>query len=222
MALPRFRDRDGAADALIALLPAEIGADWLVLGLARGGVPIARRIAQHLGAVWAPLVVRKVGLPGNPEIALAAVTGAGKDELLVNEPLADASGVDPARIERLAAPEIAEVERRKHLWFPQGKAPDPSGRKVLVVDDGVATATTMAAAIRHLGRQGAARICIAVPVALGDSLGRLAQGQMPIICPFPNETYEAIGMAYASFPQVTDSSVGMLLSQARAAAVPIS
>lgn len=212
-----FHDRDAAAQALIPLLPPELDRDWLVLALPRGGVPIAAALARHLGATLDLMLVRKVGVPGDPELALAAVTGPGPDERAVNHGLRESLGLTEADVDRLARPEIAEIARRRALWAAPGLP--LAGRKVLIVDDGMATGATLRAAVEAARRQGAARIGVALPVALGRSLGQL-HDVSPVICPHPSVDLGGVGAAYADFPQVPDTEVTRLLAEAVAVARP--
>lgn len=205
-----FRDRAEAAETLIRSLPAEVGKDWLVLALPRGGVPIAAAIARHLGATLDLMLVRKVGLPGDPELALAAVTGPGPDERVVNQALCTRFGLTDADVTRLARPELDEIARRRKLWAAPGLP--LAGRKVLIVDDGMATGATLRAALAAVQRQGAAQIGVVLPVALGPALRLLPADVAPLICPYPEAELAGVGAAYHDFPQVTDTEVAQLLS----------
>lgn len=206
-----YRDRADAAEDLIRHLPDEVDRTWVVLALPRGGVPIAAAIAAHLGARLGLLIVRKVGVPGNPELALAAVTGAGPDEIVVNDALRRALGLSDAEVLDLARPEVEEIARRRRLWLAD-EVP-LAGRPVLIVDDGVATGATLRAAVEAARRRGAARIGVALPVALGTSLLGLSADVSPVVCPHPAAELSAVGAAYANFPQVSDSEVTTYLTQ---------
>lgn len=210
-----FKDRAAAAEALIRALPLGIGPDWLVLALPRGGVPIAADIARHLGAEIDVIVVRKVGAPGNPELALAAVTGPAPDQMVVNESVRDMFAIDDENLQALAAEPIREVEVRRRRWCPEGRALTVAGRDVLIVDDGVATGTTLAAALDAVRAQGAGRIAVALPVALGRALEPFRLAGIEIICPHPDAPLFGVGAAYERFPQVPDEEVGRLLENAR-------
>lgn len=206
-----FRDRAQAAEALISSLPAEVGRDWLVLALPRGGVPIAAAMARHLGATLDLLIVRKVGAPGNPELALAAVTGPSRAELVINDRLCSMLGLAEGDVERLARPEVAEIVRRRRLWAAPGLP--LTGRRVLIVDDGAATGTTLRAAVEAARRQGAQQIGVALPLALGTALRDLPDDLSPVICPYPAADFSAVGAGYVLFPQVSDGEVADLLSR---------
>lgn len=209
-----FSDRQEAARVLAPLLPDDMGPDWLVLGLPRGGVPIAAVLARRLSAPLDILIVRKVGAPGNPELALAAVTGPGREQMVVNEGLRRQLGMSLRQIEWLAAPEVREIARRRALWSAAPGMP-VEGRRVLIVDDGCATGMTLRAAIEAVRRQGARQIAVALPVALGASLRRLPRDVHPVICPHPEATLSAVGQAYDSFPQVDDADVAQVLRRMR-------
>lgn len=202
-----YRNRADAAEGLIRLLPATVDRHWIILGLARGGVPIAARIAEALGARLGVLILRKVGAPGDPELALAAVTGPGPERMVVNEDVRIFHRLSPDDVATLSAPAVAEVARRRKLWLDDATEPNLSGRHVLLVDDGMATGTTMLAAIRSVRQMGASGIGVAVPVALGNALRRLPTDIAPVLCPHPAEDMPGVGAAYAAFPQVTDPEV---------------
>ena len=214
-----FPDRAAAAQALIGLLPPEIGADWVVLGLPRGGVPIAAAIARHLGATLDVVVVRKVGVPGNPEVALAVVTGPGPDDLVVNEGLAEVLLLSPKDLRQISQPQIAEVARRVARWRMARPQVPLAGRDVLIVDDGLATGTTLAAALALVHRHGARKIAAAVPVALGNTCERFENMGITMICPHPAAQLPSVGSAYARFDQVSDDEVHDLLWAANPAAL---
>lgn len=208
-----FRDREDAAEQLVAMLPDEIGPDWLILALPRGGVPIGAAMARHLGAPLDLLIVRKVGAPGDPELALGAVTGPGPEALTINDEVRALFHLSEAEVARLAAPAVEAVAARRALWTAHGTAAPLAGQRVLVVDDGIATGTTLRAAIAAVRQQGAARIGVAVPVALGSSLGALGPGLSPVVCPHPDAWCPGVGAAYQRFPQVSDEEVTRLVSE---------
>lgn len=211
-----FRDREDAARQLIADLPPDLGPDWLVLALPRGGVPIGAALARHLDAPLDVLVVKKVGAPGQPEVALAAVTGTGDKDMIANASLRQALGMTPEALRELARETAETLEERRRVWTGNRPPPQIAGRKVLLVDDGVATGTTLAAGVDALVRAGAAEIAVAVPVALGRALARVSEQADRIICPLPDASYQAVSMAYADFPQVEDETVIRLLDEHRA------
>jgi putative phosphoribosyl transferase len=217
-----FADRRAAGAALAEALAASLAdgtgvegvASGVVLALPRGGVPVAAEIARALNLPLDLMLVRKVGLPGQPELALAAVAGPEGAELVVNDAVAAASGIGRAEIERLAAPERAELARRRALWLGDRAPHDLAGRTAILVDDGVATGATMRAAIRALRRLGPARIVVAVPVAAPETLDGLRAEADAVVCLTAPERFRAVGVHYGRFPQVADDEVRRLLDAA--------
>lgn len=212
-----FRDRVTAGDALARRLDHLRGTDAIVLALPRGGVPIGARIAEALGLPLDLVLVRKVGLPGQPELALAAIAGPEGRTVVVNREVAGASGETDARIEALAAPERAELARRRRLWMADREPPELTGRVAILVDDGIATGATIRAAARAVRAMGATRLVIAVPVAPPEEIARLREEADEVICLEEPVPFRAVGLHYQSFPQVSDTEVRRLLDAARAA-----
>lgn len=214
---PILRDRRDAGQRLLARLPPLDGKTTVVVALPRGGVPVAAEIARAIHAPLDVVLVRKVGLPGYPELAAAAVADGTEPVYVVNPAVAAAAGLSDADIRALAAPELAEIERRRTLWHG-GRGPvDVAGKTVVVVDDGIATGATAKAALRALARAGAARIILAVPVAPPSVLAELAELADTTICLMSPERFVAVGAHYADFRQVPDTEVAAALqAQARA------
>jgi predicted phosphoribosyltransferase len=207
----RFRDRTDAghqlADALerFARQP-----DTIVLGLPRGGVPVAHEIARELELPLDVLVVRKVGAPGQPELAMGAVASGGAR--VINEDIlahfADAEAVFAA----LAEHESLEVERRESL-FRAGRGPlAVEGRTCIVADDGLATGATMEAAVRALRTLGVTRIVVAVPVASREAASRLERSADEVVCLLQPPWFRAVGQWYDDFEQTSDHEVARLLA----------
>lgn len=213
--MAHFRDRNEAAKVLISLLPASVDRDWIILGLARGGIPVAARIAEALGAPLEVLIVRKVGVPGNPELAVAAVTGPGPERMVVNETVRRFHRLTPDEVNVLSGPAVAEVNRRRTRWLGGASELSLQWKRVLIVDDGMATGTTMLAAIRVARQLGASQIGVAVPVALGTSLHSLPADIAPVVCPYPSDPESGVGSSYAAFPQITDNAVISMIKAAR-------
>lgn len=208
-----FRDRQAAGRALAERLAHLRGAAATVLALPRGGVPLGAEIARALGLPLDLMMVRKVGLPGQPELALAAVAGPAAEVLVVNHDIAALEGIGPDEIERLAAPQRAEIARRRTLYLQGRPPPDLAGRTAIVVDDGVATGATLRAALTALRALGPARVVVAVPVgppAVVAALGALAD---EVICLETPPHFRAVGAHYADFPQVSDAEVQALLAR---------
>ncbi len=215
----QFRNRDEAAQALAArLLHLHIAPPVVVLALPRGGVPIGAVVARALGAPLDLLMVRKIGVPWQPELALAAVVDGERPEIVIDEEVADHSEVEHDYIEQQARVELREIERRRRLYL-EGRAAVPiEGCTVIVVDDGIATGTTVRAALKALRRGHPARLMLAVPVAPADTIAALRSEVDDIVClsqPYP---FRAIGEHYADFHQVSDDEV--LAALASSAAEP--
>ncbi len=202
-----FPDRKDAGQQLATRLTSLLDGPAVVLALPRGGVPVAAEIARQHELPLDLILVRKIGLPGHEELAVAAIAGPDGADMVVNEDVADAAGLDRAAIDRLAEPVRAELRRRRALYLGD-RAPVPlTGKTAIIVDDGIATGATMHAAIRSIRNQGAARIILAVPVASADVLDQFRAGVDQIVCletPFP---FRAVGAHYRSFPQVGDDAV---------------
>jgi predicted phosphoribosyltransferase len=207
----RFRDRRDAGRRLAVALRSEVGRDVLVLGLARGGVPVAYEVARKLRAPLDVLVVRKLGLPGYEELAMGAI-GPGGARVL-NEQVIRPLRVPQAVIERVAAREQREVERRECAYRGGRPRADVRGRHVVVVDDGLATGASMRAAIASLEEQGARRITVAVPVGSPDTCEELRTDADDLLCLVAPESFHAISPFYEDFSPTSDEEVRDLLSR---------
>lgn len=209
MSEPRFADRTDAGRRLAARLDAMRAERPVVLALPRGGVPVAAEIAAALGAPLEILAVRKLGAPANPEYGIGAVTEDGGR--LVDEEAVGALRVGERDLARIIEREGAELRRRVEL-YRGGRPPlDLSGRAVIVVDDGVATGLTDAAALRSVRRRGAARIVLAVPVGPPDSIDRLRGEADEVVCLLEPPKLRGVGQWYDDFSQVSDAEVVALL-----------
>ncbi|MCT2583366.1 phosphoribosyltransferase [Actinophytocola gossypii] len=206
----RFRDRIDAGRALAEVLEPLRAEAPIVLGLPRGGVPVAAEVAAELGAPLDIVLVRKIGAPGREELAVGAVGEDGvtvrNDEVLAELGLtwADVSG----QVER----ERAEIVRRATELRPGGERPDLLDRTVVLVDDGIATGASVAAAIRVLRRLGVRRLVLAVPVAPADALPKLRALADDVVCPVTPDRFIAVGQWYTDFAQVSDREVRKLLA----------
>jgi putative phosphoribosyl transferase len=203
-----FADRAEAARALAARLAEEhLPGPLVVLALPRGGVPIGAEVARRLNAPLDLLLVRKIGAPWQHELAVAAVVDGDDPEVVIDEETSQATGASPAYIDEQAQIEWREIERRRALYL-QGRAPVPVvGATVIVVDDGIATGTTIRAALKALRRRGAARLVLAVPVAPHSTLVALEREVDRVICLREPSPFRAIGLHYADFHQVEDDEV---------------
>ncbi len=213
----RYTDREDAGKSLAsALLPVLVGADPIILALPRGGVPVGAIVADALGAPLDVVMVRKVGVPKFPELAMGAIASVGgRLQTVRNEHvLRDLREADAA-FTRVASRETEELRRREAAY--RGGLPELNvrGRTVVVVDDGVATGATMRAAIAALRSQSAERIVAAAPVFLGSARAVVGVVADDLVCPWPDANLPAVGSAYAGFTQVGDEEVQRLLSLAR-------
>ena len=209
-----FRDRADAGRQLLSKLGAYRGLpDVLVLGLPRGGIPVAHEIARGLGAPLDVFVVRKLGVPGQEELAMGAIATGGVR--VVNRDVVDALHIPPEVLDRAAAAELRELERREQSYRGERPQPRVAGRTVILVDDGLATGSTMRAAVAALRQQGPARIVVAVPVAAPSSCAELRLEVEEVVCVATPEPFMAVGRFYDDFSQTTDEEVRELLASAR-------
>jgi putative phosphoribosyl transferase len=200
-----FLNREAAGRALAARLLALRLSDAVVFALPRGGVPVAIEVAHALHAPLDLLLVRKIGAPGNPELAIAAV--ADGNELVIDEFTRQASGTSFEYIEDQARTEMDEIRRRRKLYL-HGRAPLPvEGRTAIVVDDGIATGTTVRAALTALRRRSPAKIVLAVPLAPAEALAELRGHADRIECLVTPSPFFAVGSHYVDFAQVADDEV---------------
>jgi predicted phosphoribosyltransferase len=185
--------------------------DLVVLALPRGGVPVAFEVARSLQAQLDVLVVRKIGAPGHPEFAIGAIAGGGisvldQDFIAVNR--------IPLRVvDAIVQHEQAEVARRERAYRLNRPPAAVGDQVVIVVDDGLATGSTMRAAVLALRRQGPARIVVAVPVGSRQACAALGEVADQVVCPFTPEPFSAVGLWYADFSETTDDEVRALLAE---------
>jgi predicted phosphoribosyltransferase len=208
-----FENRQEAGRALAASLAAwRARPDVLVLGLPRGGVPVAFEVADALGLPLDVLVVRKLGLPWQPELAMGAIASGGA--LVVNEEVLRYLPRDGDAFEAVRAREQRELERRERAYRGNRPPLDPRGRTVILVDDGLATGATMEAAVRSLQLLGARRVVVAVPVASVEARERIAAVADEVVCLESPEFFSAVGQWYRDFGQTSDAEVTELLGRA--------
>ncbi|HYW04138.1 MAG TPA: phosphoribosyltransferase family protein [Gammaproteobacteria bacterium] len=212
MQLP-FTDRTEAGRRLAEALRGQgVGGEAIVLGLPRGGVPVAEAVARVLGAELDIIIVRKLGLPGQEELAMGAIASGGGRAL--NEDLAGMLQLDEADIARVEARERRELERREKLYRGERPAPAVADREVVLVDDGLATGATMRAAVAAVRSLGPARVVVAVPVAPSEAVERLRAEADEVICLATPEPFLAVGRWYRDFGQTSDAEVGAVLARA--------
>ena len=213
----RFADRADAGRALARALEAYRDApDAVVLGLPRGGVPVAFEIAEALGLPLDVLVVRKLGLPWQPELAMGAIASGGA--VVVTDDVVRHLGGRAEAFESVRAREQAELERREREYRGDRPPLDLRGRTGILVDDGLATGATMEAAVRALRALDAGRVVVAVPVASVEARDRIAAVADEVACLATPAFFSAVGQWYADFGQTPDAEVRDLLSRAQAGA----
>jgi predicted phosphoribosyltransferase len=208
-----FDNRVEAGRALAQVLSAYRGAaDAIVLALPRGGVPVGFEVAQALGLPLDVLVVRKLGLPGQPELAMGAIATGGA--LVLNEEVLRFADGREVALEQVRRREQLELERRERR-YRGGRPPlQLAGRTAILVDDGLATGATMEAAVRALRGLGATRIVVAVPVASAEARDRIAEVADEVVCLETPVFFSAVGQWYRDFGQTSDAEVSELLAQA--------
>lgn len=206
MAYLIYRHRRDAGQRLVPLL-AEFAAapDTVVLGLPRGGVPVAREIASALDLPLDVLVVRKLGCPGQPEYAMGAIASGGI--LVTNESFVESVPNAAALLRECQLREEVELRRRESLFRGEHPALAVAGKTVLLVDDGMATGSTMRAALLSLQQRHARRLIAVIPVAAPDALREIARVADDVICPLTPAGFRGVGQFYADFQQTSDEEV---------------
>lgn len=202
-----FRDRQDAGQRLAGALDSYAGLKPIVLALPRGGVPVAAEIARALGAPLDLLIVRKIGLPQQPELAMGAIVDGPVPIVVRNEDVISAAGITEAQFAAVQDREHTEIRRRRERYAGGHPHPELAGRTVIVVDDGIATGATMRAALRAVRSRKPARLILAVPVAAPSSLEALRPETDEIVCLETHEALGAIGYYYDDFAQVSDEAV---------------
>ena len=208
-----FPDRAHAGRALAERLAHLRGRPRLrVLGLPRGGIPVAYEVAKALGAPLDVFVVRKLGVPGHEELAMGAIASGGVR--VVNRDVVSSLGIDAATLDRVAAVEQAELERREAAYRGGRPPADVARATVILVDDGLATGSTMRAAVAAIRAQEPERVVVAVPVAAPQTRDEFAREVDEIVCVATPEPFLAVGRFYDDFSQTTDAEVHALLAKA--------
>jgi putative phosphoribosyl transferase len=210
-----FTDRRQAGRMLAAeliRLPELRARDAVVLALPRGGVPVGFEIASALDAPLAPFLVRKLGVPGHRELAMGAIASGGIRVL--NDDVVTALRIPPEAINRVAAEELAELERREVTYGSGIDASVLAGRTAILVDDGLATGATMRAAVQAVRLIDPRRVIVAVPVGARDTCAALSREADQVLCLRTPEPFDAVGLWYERFDQTTDDEVRDLLRKA--------
>ena len=208
-----FRDRSDAGQRLAAALLKYRGQPVTILALPRGGVPVAAKVAEVLGAPLDLILVRKLGVPFQPELAMGAVVDGSTPVVVRNEDVISLTGISDEEFRAVRDRELAEIERRRKTYLA-GREPAPvAGRVAIVIDDGIATGATMRAALQATRMRKPRRLVLAVPVAPISTLQELGQDTDEIICLEDYADFGAIGLYYADFRQTSESEVVALLAR---------
>lgn len=208
-----FADRTHAGQLLAgALRKYADRPDVIVLGLPRGGVPVAYEVAKRLHAPLDVMVVRKLGVPGWEELAMGAVASGGVR--VINDEVVRGSNISSGCIEQAVTAELQELHRREIAYRGHAGAPDVMGKTVILIDDGIATGSTIRAAVQALRQQGPARIVIGAPTAAADTCDKLAPMVDELITLIRPIYFHAVGQWYENFQQTTDAEVKQLLKDA--------
>lgn len=211
---PFFKNRVEAGKRLARELSRYGREHPLILGLPRGGVPVAHEIASALGADLDVLFVRKLRAPGYEELGIGAVVDGADPQIVLNDDMIRQLAVGNDYIHTEVAHQLKEIERRRHFYQGKRKPIEIKGRTVILVDDGIATGGTVRSAIKGLRKAHAGKIILAVPVAAASALHALANECDDIVCLYAPHNFYAVGVHYGDFSQTSDDEVVRLLSEA--------
>ncbi|KTD54704.1 phosphoribosyltransferase [Legionella quateirensis] len=210
--MDKYADRSEAGIILAKYLKSYANQpNVIILALPRGGVPVAYELATALSLPFDVFIVRKLGVPGHEELAMGAIASGGT--VLFNEPLMTQLNLDSTSIHKVIEREQKELERRELLYRGNRSAPQLNGKTIILVDDGIATGSTMRAAIEAIRKQKPASMVIAVPVAESSTCEEMASLVDQIVCPLKPINFYAVGLWYENFPQTSDEEVIYLLTQ---------
>lgn len=217
--ITRFRNRTEAGELLAEELTSYADKpDVIVLALPRGGVPVGAQVARKLNVPFDIFVVRKLGLPGHPELAMGAIAIGGVR--VINRDVVDGLRIPELVIDAVAAQEQEELMRRRHAYRGDLPAPQVRGKTVILVDDGIATGSTMIAAVAGLRQLGAGRIVIAAPVIARSTFHQIQHAAEEVVAVLAPEEFQGVGQWYEDFSQTTDEEVRELLGETNHRAAP--
>lgn len=212
-----FRDRSDAGRRLADALEQYRRSQPVILALPRGGVPVAAEVASALNAPLDLILVRKIGVPMQPELAMGAVADGGSPLIVRNEDVIRVAGIEESEFKSVCDQELAEIERRRQLYLGGRDRVDIAERTAIVVDDGIATGATTRVALRAARMRNPKRLVLAVPVAPTESLANMREEADDVICLEDYSSFGAIGLYYSDFRQVSDQEVIALLQRFPAA-----
>ncbi len=215
-----FENRSAAGRSLAAALAEYKASRPVVLALPRGGVPVAAEVAAALGAPLDLILVRKIGVPAQPELAMGAVANGAAPIVVRNAEIIQHSGVTETEFHAVLNAELAEIERRRRRYLGARAREDVAGRTVIVIDDGIATGATMRTALRAVRARASGELVLAVPVAAKDTLDELRDEADSVVCLESPAWLEAVGFFYGDFRQVTDAEVIAALARFPGASGP--
>src|SRR6266567_526779 len=210
--MPMFRDRKDAGERLAAELAHLKDSSPVVLALPRGGVAIGSEIARLLAAPLDIVLVRKIGVPWQPELALGAMADGGTPEIFIDERMQEAMAIPADYVREETSRQLAELERRRETYCAGRPTVEVAGRTAIVVDDGIATGATMRVALRAVRRRGPDRLVLAAPVAAAETLAALSGEGDETVCVTTPQGLGAIGYYYEDFHQMSDDEVTALLA----------
>jgi putative phosphoribosyl transferase len=202
-----FKDRSDAGRKLAKALGQYKDQQPVILALPRGGVPVAAEVAAVLKAPLDLILVRKVGVPFQPELAMGAVVDGGAPLIVRNEDVIQLAGIQESEFKAVCDGELVEIERRRQRYLGSRERVDVSGHTAIVIDDGVATGATTRAALRATRMRNPKRLVLAVPVGPTDNIAELRSEADDVVCLEDHEFFGAIGVYYANFSQVSDEEV---------------
>jgi putative phosphoribosyl transferase len=208
-----FRDRLDAGRRLAKALSEYKGRNAVILALPRGGVPVAAEVAAALETPLDLILVRKIGVPSQPELAMGAVVDGATPIVVRNEEVIEISGTTADEFDAACARELAEIERRRQLYIGDRARAEIAGQVVIVIDDGIATGATTRAALQAIRNRKPKELVLAVPVAPPDTITKLRQEVDALICLETPELFGAIGYFYRDFRQVSDQEVVAILQR---------